>query len=168
MTRFEQTWTADVLTAFTLEPEDSPRARARDNEVDYLSTFRRMRQGSTRLAGLALRLGVWMVALAPLWFLGRVATFSKLARRERTELLVRLLVHNSFVVRELTMLLKLTAAMALMGTASVRARSGYDNVQPPAAQIETGARVRLPMVARPPVDTAQAHSDSSALHRAVP
>jgi hypothetical protein len=162
MTHFEQAWTADVLTAFTLEPEHSPRG-----EVDYLSTFRRMRHGSTRLARLALRLAVWMVALAPLWLLGRVATFSKLARRERTELLVRLLVHNSFVVRELTMLLKLTAAMALMGTASVRARSGYDDLQPAAALIENGARVRLPIVAHSPADAAQTHSDSAAAQRAV-
>jgi hypothetical protein len=86
-----------------------------------------------------------MVALAPLWALGKLATFSTLARRERCELLGRLLVHHNFAVRELTMLLKLTAAIALLGTASVRARSGYDN---PLARprVESGERLHLTML----------------------
>ena len=155
MTRFEQLWAADVLTAFTHEAE--PGLCPRTGEVDYLGAFRRMRRGSTALAGLGLRLAVWMVALAPLWLLGRVATFSTMARRERTELLSRLLVHNSFVVRELTMLLKLTAAMALLGTLSVRARSGYDNVQA-VAPMESGVRVHLPIVQRAPVE--HTHSEA--------
>jgi hypothetical protein len=151
MTRFEQNWTADVLTAFTVEGGQG--LTARHGEVDYLATFRRMRRGSTALAALALRLAIWMVALAPLWALGRLATFSTLARRERSELLGRLLLHRNFAVRELTMLLKLTAAMALLGTASVRARSGYDNL-PPKPGIEISGRLHLAVV-QPLPDAAQ-------------
>jgi hypothetical protein len=147
-----------VLTAFTHDAE--PGLCPRSGEVDYLNAFRRMRRGSSMLAGLGLRLAVWMVALAPLWLLGRVATISTMARRERTELLSRLLMHNSLVVRELTMLLKLTAAMALLGTLSVRARSGYDNVRA-VVQVESGVRVRLPLVVpHAPVEPAHAHSEA--------
>jgi hypothetical protein len=164
MTRIEQTWAADVLNAFTLESESGLCPRA--GEVDYLSAYRRMCLRSTALAGFGLRLAVWMVALAPLWLLGRLSTFSKMACRERTELLTRLLVHNSFVVRELTMLLKLTAAMALLGTLSVRARSGYDNVRA-ATQIESGLRVHLPIAQRLPVEPGHPHSEAPAEPRAA-
>jgi hypothetical protein len=85
-----------------------------------------MRERGTAVAALGLRAGIWMVATAPLWLFGRFVMFGTLKGSERTELLSRLLTHKSFAVRELTLLLKLTAAMALLGTASVRARSHYD------------------------------------------
>jgi hypothetical protein len=157
VTRWEQAWAADVLTAFTAEASQGLAPGA--SEVDYLTTFRRMRRGSTALAALGLRLALWMVALAPLWLLGRIATISSLARRDRTELLRRLLAHRVLAVRELTMLLKLTAAMALLGTSSVRARSGYDStttraevqrVHLPLAQPAQPERVSLPAATTQP------------------
>src|ERR1700709_1748634 len=106
MTRFEQDWAADVLTAFTLD--GAPGLTPAPGEVDYLGTLARMRRGSTALAAFGLRLAIWMVAFAPLLLLGRLATFSHLARREQSELLSRMLLHRHVLVRELTMLLKLT------------------------------------------------------------
>jgi hypothetical protein len=137
MTRWEQGWTADVLCAFTLD--DAEGLCALPDEVDYLSAFTRMRRGATAIAALGLRAAVWMVALAPLWLFGRFSTISDLARRDRTELIARLLQHRSVIVRELTLLLKLVAAMALLGTASVRARSHYDPMQPPHKHLPTVA-----------------------------
>lgn len=162
MTRFEQSWVADVLNAFTHDAE--PALSPRPGEVDYASAFVRMRRGSTALAGLGLRAALWMVALAPLWFMGRLVTFSRLARRERTDLLIKLLVHRSFVVRELTMLLKLTAAMALLGSVSVRARSGYDSVTLPAL-VETRTRVQLPILPHTTAESANTHSDPCEVQR---
>jgi len=163
MTRWEESWAAEVLAAFAPSssearasaPPPHPTLAPRDGEVDYVRTWLRMLNGSTPLAALGLRFALWMVALAPFWLWGRFTTFSKLARAERTELLSRLLRHGSHVVRELSLLLKFAAAVALLGTPSVRARSGYDNLQPPAAVehdtgrrqlpvIEPGARVSLP------------------------
>jgi hypothetical protein len=142
MTRFEQLWTSDVLTAFTEDAEQG--LTPLPGEVDYLKAFRKMRKGSTALCALGLRLAIWMVAFAPLWLLGRFATFSELARHDRTRLLSRLLAHKNFAVRELTMLLKLTAAMALFGTASVRARSGHDATAP--SRAEHDARRQLTVI----------------------
>ena len=124
MTRWEQAWAEAVLTAFVVEGGSG--LHVKQGEVDYLGALRGMRERGTALAAFGLRAAIWMVATAPLWFFGRFVMFGTLARNERTELLGRLLTHKSFAVRELTLLLKLTAAMALLGTASVRARSHYD------------------------------------------
>jgi hypothetical protein len=150
MTPWEQQWALDVLAAFA--PPASDGLSPLPGEVDYGSTFRRMQRGATPLASFGLRLALWMVVLSPLWLLGRFATFSRLALRERTELLARLLRHTSSGVRELSLLLKFTAAVALLGTPSVRARSGYDSVKVPAPtqqQIAEGARRHLPVVQKP-------------------
>lgn len=150
MTRWEHVWAVEVLAAFAPSGGGSIEADGqltpRDGEVDYLHVFRRMHAGSTPLAGLGLRLALWMVALAPFWLLGRFATISNLARAERTELLARLLHHTSFAVRELALLLKLTAAFALLGTPSVRERSGYDKPQVAASVARDTARRALPVV----------------------
>ena len=124
MTRWEQAWAHAVLNAFVVE--GSAGLNVNQGEVDYLSALERMRERGTAVAAFGLRAAIWMVATAPLWLFGRFVMFGTLAGSERTELLSRLLTHKSFAVRELTLLLKLTAAMALLGTASVRARSHYD------------------------------------------
>jgi hypothetical protein len=150
MTRWEHVWAVEVLAAFAPSANGANEADARlaprDGEVDYLHVFRRMHAGSTPLAGLGLRLALWMAALAPFWLLGRFATISNLARGERTELLARLLRHTSFAVRELALLLKLTAAFALLGTPSVRERSGYDKPQVAASVARDTAHRALPVV----------------------
>jgi hypothetical protein len=156
MMRWEQSWAIEVLEAFAPSAPDTPQSDARlaprEGEVDYLHAYRRMHAGSTPLAALGLRFALWMVALAPIWLLGRFITFSELARAERTELLSRLLRHTSLVVRELALLLKLTAAIALLGTPSVRERSGYDKPQAAAAAVARGdtARRALPLLASAP------------------
>ena len=151
MTRWELSWAVEVLAAFAPSSTEGRSAASRaltprDGEVDYLKTFRRLMQGSTPLGALGLRVALWMVAFAPFWLLGRFSTFPELARGERTELLSRLLRHTSHFVRELSLLLKFAAAVALLGTPSVRARSGYDNIQPPASVVRDHGRRVLPMV----------------------
>jgi hypothetical protein len=144
MMAFEKRWARQLLAAFA--PTGGPGLAPLQDEVDYLSVLARMRHEATPLAALGLRLAIWIAALAPLWLWGKLTTISKLALERRTELLRELLVHRAFVIRELALLLKLSAAMALLGTPSVRARSGYDHVQA-AAEVESGLRVRLPLLA---------------------
>lgn len=123
--------------------DNAPGLNVTRGEVDFISTLGRMHAGSTKLAGFGLRVAIWMVTMAPLWLFGRFAMFGGLARTERTELLRRLLAHKLFAVRELTLLLKLTAAMALLGTASVRARSHYDDVSHAAAPSQAAPKAPL-------------------------
>src|SRR5690349_23160067 len=114
-----------------------------------------MLRHATPLAAIGMRAALWMAALAPLWLWGRLSTVSKLANERRSELLRQLLSHRAFAVRELTLLLKLAATMALLGTPSVRARSGYDSVQA-ATVVESGVRVKLPVLAQRPANDSEA------------
>ncbi|HEX2676508.1 MAG TPA: hypothetical protein VHM19_07705 [Polyangiales bacterium] len=148
--RVTTSWATEVLSGFA-PPQSTSQSDALGlaplpNEVDYQGTFRRLLRGGTRLAALGLVAAVWLAALAPIWRWGRFATISSLLPAERAALLSDLLRHPLFAVRELTLLLKLAAALALLGTASVRARSGYDNVQA-AAKLESGLQRRLPLMA---------------------
>jgi hypothetical protein len=137
MTSFEERWADLTLRAF-LDPS-SGGLNASPSEVDYVECLRHMRASSTPAAALGLRVAVWLVAWAPFWLWGRVSTIAALDESQRTRLLRELVMHQSFVVRELMMLLKLTASIALLGVASVRARSGYDSHR------RTPPRARLPL-----------------------
>ena len=118
-----------ILEAFAPPRDDEPQRRRlapRRGEVDYLRAVTRMMAASTAKARLGIHVALLLVALAPLWFCGKLATMAGLALEQRTAILERLARHPFFAVRDLTLLLKLGAAFALLGTASVRARSQYD------------------------------------------
>lgn len=142
MTRRTAKWASVVLSAFA--PPSEVGLSPLPGEVDYAGAFRRLVRGSTALAACGLVAAVWLVALAPVWMLGRMMTFAQLDPSQRAVLLGQLLRHRVFAVRELTLLLKLGAALALLGAPSVRARSGYDNVQL-RATTESGLRRKLPL-----------------------
>src|SRR5262249_18484280 len=111
MLSFEKRWAAHLLSGFA--PVAGPGLAPRRGEVDYVAVLARMMRDATPVAALGLRLAIWVAALAPLWLWGKLATISKLAVERHPELLRDLLAHRLFAVRELTMLLKLCAAMAL-------------------------------------------------------
>ncbi len=136
MTGFERRWALAVLEGFA--PPDGPGLAPRAGEAGYLEALRRMGDASDGKSRLGLRLGVWIAALSPLWMLGRLRTMAGVPLAERPAILGRLLVHRAFAVRELTLLLKIAASLALLGAAPIRERSGYDLPPPPA---------RLPLAA---------------------
>jgi len=145
LTLLERRWALDLLSAFAPEAKhkDSHEDSHKDScaapvearglsplpgEVDYLAMFDRMRERATWLAALGLRAALWLVALAPVWQRGQMRSLSRLSSQGRALKLAELLTHRSFVVRELTLLLKLCASMALFAAPGVRARSAYDDV----------------------------------------
>ena len=121
-----------------------------EGEVDYLRAVMRMMAASTGKARLGIHVALLLVALAPLWFCGKLATMAGLALEQRTAILERLARHPFFAVRDLTLLLKLGAAFALLGTASVRARSQYDRpaIEATASATSRGVEPRrvLPLI----------------------
>jgi hypothetical protein len=147
MTGLERKWAVDLLSAFapdtssTDEHNDGRVLAPLRGEVDYLAMFDRMRRGATRIAAFGLRAALWIVALAPLWQRGRLQTLSTLSIRDRAAALSSLLSHHSLIVRELTLLLKLCAAMALFAAPGVRARSAYDDVSASPAN-QSGLRLK--------------------------
>ena len=124
MLAFERTWAVAILEGFA--PSDGPGLAPAAGEVDYLRAIQKMMHASTGVAAFGLRMAVWIAALAPMWLLGRATTIRSLAPARRAELLGRLLAHRFFLVRELTLLLKLGACMAIFARPALRERSGYD------------------------------------------
>jgi len=129
MFSFERRWVGVVLASFA--PAEGPGLAPRPHEaVDYFAAFETLRTRSTRIAGLGLRAALWLVVLSP-WWLGRsLSVLTGLPQAARLTLLAELLEHRVFAVREAVFLLKLTACLALLGHADVRARSGYDGRSP--------------------------------------
>lgn len=131
-------------------PVGGPGLAPRAGEVDWdLGVARFLERASTK-GRLGVRVGLLLVVTAPLWLWGRLRSGASLAAEERARLLDAMLSHRFFFVRELTLLLKLVACMALFRVEDVRARSGYDP-----APAERAPRVQkklaLPVVQAPAV-----------------
>ena len=137
MLAFERRWVLAILSSFAPEGSGAPgRLAPEPGEVDYFGAFHALFTEGSPLAGLGLRLGLWLVSLCPLFVLGRFSTFAGLAMGERVALLERLLESDFFPLRESTFLLKTAASLALMRPESVRARSHYDgNPEAPANRL---------------------------------
>ena len=123
MTGIEQRWTGLVLSSFA---GSSAGFTVREGEVDYVAGARRFMEAASDKACLGLRVAIVMVMTAPLWMQGRLTTLRGLSREQRSELLDRMLSHRVFFVRELCLLLKLVACMAIFRSPEARARSGFD------------------------------------------
>lgn len=127
-----------------------------EGEVDYVNAFLLVADGSTDRARLGVRAALWLIALSPLWLGVAFSTMAGISIEKRAAILDRMLASNVFIVRELALLIKISAAFALMGTASVRARSNYDRrpgkppvvVEPVIARASAPEKKRaLPVVA---------------------
>ena len=126
MRSFERRWVRIILGSFAAEgsPELAPRA----GEADYLGTFLGLRASARPVARVGLRLALWLVALAPIWYQRRGCTFAALSGDERQALLATLLEHRVLAVREAAFMMKVAACLALFASDALRARSGYDPV----------------------------------------
>jgi len=116
----ESGWAMAALSAmFPGSPETGLEGIAAMDVSGYLDDVMRTRPFR---AVLGLRVAVWLVALAPPFVLGRVATIVGLAHPERERLLDGLLAHRTYSVRMLVMLLKTFGALLYAGDDRVRAR----------------------------------------------
>ena len=69
-----------------------------------------------------LRLAVWIVALAPLFVLGRLATITSLAQADRERVVATLVMSRNYALRSLVMILKTMGALLYAADDSVRER----------------------------------------------
>jgi hypothetical protein len=121
MLAIERDWARVVLSGFA----GSDRGFV-PGEVDYFYAARRFTQAGSQKAALGLRFAVLMAMTAPLWMWGKLRTLKSYAPEERSRLLDEMLRHRIFFVRELCLLLKLVACMAIFRSSEARARAGYD------------------------------------------
>jgi hypothetical protein len=131
MFAFEKRWAEAVLSAFT--PPGEGRLAPAPGEVDFGGTMGRLFVVCGTKMALGFRLSLWIAALAPIWMWGKLSTAVSLSVARRTELLRDLCGHRLHLLRELGLLLKLAASLALLGTPTVLARTHYDDA---AAEIE--------------------------------
>lgn len=92
-------------------------------------------------SAMGLRLGIWLVALAPLFVLRRFATIASLGAGDRERLIASLLMSPSYVVRQLVLILKTMGAMLYAGSAPVRAR--LNRAAPSKSGAQPLAKIRL-------------------------
>ncbi len=94
-------------------------------------------------AVLGLRVAVWIVALAPVFLLGRVVTIVRLSEEERQAVVARLLSSTIYSVRQLVVALKATGGLFYGGVGAVRAAVLGDDEAPalrePLVQLRLGS-----------------------------
>jgi hypothetical protein len=105
---FEVTWAKAVFDAVLPEHAGLPHGIAPMKPEHFFA--RTVAQSSIEQA-IGMRLALWIVALAPIWFLRRPTTISSLVPTERQRILDRLLLSPIYVVRQLCLMLKAVASM---------------------------------------------------------
>jgi len=143
----ERRWAQSVLGGFaphgTAADGGDDLLSPREGEVDFGRTMELMMRASSPMAALGMRLALWMVVFWPL-----PRTFPLLPVEQRTQLLRRLLAHRLFAVRELVLLLKLCASMALFSVLAIRDRSNFERRDHYDEVVEHSGerpRIRLPL-----------------------
>jgi hypothetical protein len=121
MLAIERSWATLVLSSFA----GSSHAFRAGGDVDYFAAAARFMDAASEKACLGLRLAVLIAVTAPFWMWGRLRALSSFSPEERSRLLDELLRHRIFFVRELVLLLKLVACMAIFRSAEASDRVNF-------------------------------------------
>jgi hypothetical protein len=120
LTRFEHRWAEAALVAmFPGSREEGFSGIAAMDVHGFLVEVARSLPFKARLG---LRAAVWLVALAPLVVLRRLATIDRLALPDSERVVAMLSASRSYSVRSLVMLLKTFGALLYAGDDRIRAR----------------------------------------------
>jgi hypothetical protein len=120
MTKLETTWAEAAMGAIFPGSRDAGLADIR--AMDLRGFLSQVMTTVPFQAALGLRLAVWIVALAPLFVLGRFATIVGLDQASREKVIITLLANRSYAIRSLVMILKTIGALLYAGDDGVRAR----------------------------------------------
>ena len=136
LTSFERTLCVVVLSSFA--PLRAPNGLSiREGEVDWVSGVEKFLTSATQKARLGVRFAMLLFFAAPFWLHGQLRTLGGASLAERAEVMGLLLTHRILLVRELALLIKLCACMAMFRVSSLRARTGYDGPARPAHVLHT-------------------------------
>lgn len=119
----ERRWAQGVLESFSDE--------ALVDAIDWASATTFFCRAATWRAAMGVRLGLLFVNFFPLISFKAFKTMIHLPRPERAALLGEMLAHQNYVIRELTLLLKIMVSMMLLGEPKVRGLTGYGRTIPP-------------------------------------
>ncbi len=151
MFAFERHWALCTLEGFA---PDGPKGLApRGERIEWMAAWDLMNGAGTSKGRLGTRLALWFIAFAPIWMFYSFHTIAGLPKERRAVVLDRMLTSKIWLFRELTLLVKLVASMALLGNAKMRAASGYDaepngiGINVPDEFLPAPPRRKLPMFA---------------------
>lgn len=134
LSSFERTLSVVVLSSFA--PLATPSGLSvREGEVDWVSGVEKFLTSATQKARLGVRLSMVLFFAAPLLVLGKFRTLASSSVEERAEVMGRLLTHRILLVRELALLIKLCACMAMFRVSSLRERTGFDGPARPVLKL---------------------------------
>jgi hypothetical protein len=120
LTGIENAWAEAALTA--IFPGSSEDGLAGIGSMDVRGYLRDAMRRMPLKAAVGLRVAVWVVALAPLLVLGRLATIARLGAADRERVVARLVSSGSYAVRSLVLVLKTMGALLYAGDDAVRSR----------------------------------------------
>lgn len=138
---FERSWAAAAFDAVFPDGTALPHGIARMNPGRY---FAETIQGSPLEQAVGLRLTLWIVALAPLWVLGRPRTIAGLGPEDRGRVLERLLTSPAYAIRQLMLGFKSVAAILYATSPEIRAAMTTPRIAPALTPLRT--RPRTPAI----------------------
>ena len=120
LTTIEMGWARAALQATFADRERG--VRVPFERLDLEATIDETLRFIPWRSGMGLRIAIWMIALAPLWLMLRVATLTSLAAADRERVLARLIAHRVYFVRQLALLFKAFGALWVFRDAGLRAQ----------------------------------------------
>jgi hypothetical protein len=120
LSNLETRWAEAAMGAIFPGSTDGTMADIRDMDVRGFLT--EVMHAVPFQAALGLRIAIWLVALAPLFVIGRFRTIAGLQQLDRERVVSALVAHRSYALRSLTLILKTMGALLWAGDDAVRAR----------------------------------------------
>jgi|HubBroStandDraft_5_1064220.scaffolds.fasta_scaffold343000_2 hypothetical protein len=120
LSRLEMSWAVASMGA--IFPGSSEAGLADIQAMDLRGFLGQVMRVVPFQAALGLRLAVWLVALAPLFVLGRLRTIAGLSPADREKVVTRLVASRAYAIRSLVLILKTMGALLYAGDDAVRAR----------------------------------------------
>jgi hypothetical protein len=120
LTRVETAWVEAEMQA--IFPGSSDEGLTGIGAMDVRGFITQTMRYMPPQAALGFRVAVWVVALAPLLLLGRLATIAGLALPDREKVIGRLVASKSYAIRSFVLILKTLGALLYAGDDGVRAR----------------------------------------------
>lgn len=126
MNAIEREWAEAVLSGFLVG--DMPQGAGSPpplEGVDFPGAIQSLVTHGNPVASIGVRAALAIVATSPIWHWKQARTMVDLTPAERSALLTELVSDPRFAVRELAVLMKIQASMALFKSTAVRTWSGY-------------------------------------------
>jgi hypothetical protein len=120
LTGLENTWAEAALG--TIFPGSIAEGLADIGGMDVRGHMSEVMARAPFNVAFGLRVAIWLVALAPLFVIGRAATITRIGAVDRERVIASLIASKYYLLRSLLMVLKTIGALLYAGDDGVRAR----------------------------------------------